>query len=206
MGIFGKLFKSEAESGGEIRLIVGLGNPGKEYEGTRHNAGFDVVDETTKSLGVDVRSRKFSSLFGQGEHKGKKLIFLKPQEYMNRSGQSVATVIGFYKLNLNQLLVVTDDLALEPGVIRLRGKGSAGGHNGLADIINKLGSNDFARLRVGIGKSTVEAGRDYVLSRPSAEQAQSIKGAILRAKEAVLLWVESGLEAAMNKYNQDYSN
>jgi len=200
MGIFGKLFERE-NSGGEVRLVVGLGNPGREYENTRHNAGFDVVDEVAKSAGVEMRTQKFSAIFGHGEYKGKKLILLKPQEYMNRSGQSVVTAMGFYKLPLSSLLVITDDLALEPGVIRMRAKGSAGGHNGLNDIISKLGSDEFARLRIGIGKASGMISKDYVLTRPIAEQAVLMKESFGKAKDAVLLWLEKGTDAAMNKFN-----
>ena len=119
----------------DIKLIVGLGNPGKEYDNTRHNVGFEVIDELAKRLFVDVKQKKFGSLFAQTEFEGKKLILLKPQTYMNRSGQAVATAKGFYKLDDADILVVVDDTALEPGVIRVRAKGSAGGHNGLRDII-----------------------------------------------------------------------
>ncbi|OHB54899.1 MAG: aminoacyl-tRNA hydrolase [Planctomycetes bacterium GWF2_50_10] len=202
MGIFEKLFKAENKAVSQVKIVVGLGNPGREYEGTRHNAGFDVLDEVAKAAGIEMRSQKFSAEFGQGEYKGKKLILLKPQQYMNRSGQSVATAMGFYKLAITELLVVADDLALEPGVIRLRAKGSAGGHNGLGDIISKLGSEDFARLRVGIGKA-VGISRDYVLMRPDGEQAKLLKDATDRAKEAVLCWVDKGIDAAMNKFNKD---
>ena len=125
-------------------MVVGLGNPGSEYVGTRHNMGFRVIDKLAEKYGIDVRKSKFASCFGQGQLGDKKLILLKPQQYMNRSGQAVATAVGFYKLSLSGLLVISDEMALEPGVIRLRPKGSAGGHNGLADIIEKVGSTDFA--------------------------------------------------------------
>ena len=190
----------------EIKMVVGLGNPGDEYVDTRHNAGFRVIDLLSCALKIDVRKKKFSACFGQGEFAdssatGKKLILLQPWRFMNRSGQVVATAVGFYKLELGDLLVVTDDLALPPGRIRIRAKGSAGGHNGLADIIEKLGTNEFGRLRVGIGQSSEEEAVEYVLDKPTEQEKPLLDEAIERAREAVLCWVEYGIEAAMNKFN-----
>ena len=135
----------------ETKMVVGLGNPGKEYIDTRHNTGFRVIDALAETLGIEVRKRKFGARFGSSEFADAKLILLKPWQFMNRSGQAVATALGFYKLGANDLLVVTDDMALEPGRIRIRAKGSAGGHNGLADVIEKLSTESFARCRIGIG-------------------------------------------------------
>ncbi len=197
----------------EIKMVVGLGNPGDEYVDTRHNAGFRVIDLLSCALKIEVRKKKFGACFGQGEFAdsspqgvprtatGKKLILLKPWRFMNRSGQVVATAVGFYKLELGDLLVVTDDLALPPGRIRIRAKGSAGGHNGLADIIEKLGTNEFGRLRVGIGQSSEEEAVKYVLDKPTEQEKPLLDEAIERAREAVLCWVEYGIEAAMNKIN-----
>ena len=126
-----------------MKMIVGLGNPGKEYADTRHNVGFKVVDALASTLDVNVKKRKFGARFGEVDFEGEKLILLKPWTYINLSGSAIATAAGFYKLPLSELLVVTDDMALEPGVIRLRAKGSAGGHNGLKNIIARLGSEDF---------------------------------------------------------------
>ncbi len=185
----------------EIRMVVGLGNPGSEYVGTRHNMGFKVIDRLGEKLCVDVGKKKFASRFGQCQLGDKKLILLKPQQFMNRSGQAVATAVGFYKLSLCDLLVISDEMALEPGTIRLRAKGSAGGHNGLTDIIAKLGTNEFARLRVGIGQSGMIDSADYVLGLPSKDDNQLLDEAISRAAEVVKFWVESGIEAAMNEFN-----
>ena len=182
-------------------MVVGLGNPGSEYAGTRHNAGFEVVDLLADRLGIDVGKKKFGGCLGQGEYEGKKLILLKPQQYMNRSGQVVATAAGFYRLEVSDLLVVTDDMWLEPAMMRMRAKGSSGGHNGLADIIEKLGTTEFARLRIGIGQSTVGDSVDYVLGRPSEEDRRLIGEAAERAGEAALCWVREGVEAAMSKFN-----
>ena len=208
-----------------IKIAVGLGNPGAKYVNTRHNLGFKVIDSLAEALGVTVRKRKFSARFGQTEFAGKKLILLKPWQFMNCSGQAVATVMGFYKIALSDLIVVTDDMALEPGRIRIRAKGSAGGHNGLVDIIEKLGTNEFARCRIGIGhprlsmpdarcSSSISAGRltaeyqessiKYVLDKPSQTDMHMLDEAIVRARDAVLCWVECGIEVAMNEFNKPY--
>ncbi|MEN6386595.1 MAG: aminoacyl-tRNA hydrolase [Phycisphaerales bacterium] len=186
----------------EIRLIAGLGNPGQEYDGTRHNIGFEVIDKLADKYGVDVSKKNFGGILGQTALEDKKLILLKPLKYMNNSGQVIATVAGFYKLQPLQILVITDDLALEPGVIRLRASGSAGGHNGLADIIEKLSTVDFARLRIGIGAKGPAIGRDYVLSRPCKEDRRLLDDAIDQAADAAICWAKQGIDAAMTKFNK----
>ena len=203
-GFFEKLFKkTEVAAGGSAgtRMVVGLGNPGKEYDGTRHNIGFEVVDRLAERLGSGVKKKKFGALFGECAYKGGKVILLKPQQYMNRSGQVVATASGFYKLSLDEIIVVTDDMALETGRIRLRRKGSAGGHNGLGDIINKLGSDEVARLRIGIGDSSREAAKKYVLNRPAAKDRELLVEAAEKACKAIMCWVDDGIDTAMNKFN-----
>ena len=195
----------------EIKIVVGLGNPGNEYVDTRHNVGFRVIDSLAEALKIDVRKKRFGAVFGQGEFADKKLILLKPWQFVNRSGQVVATVVGFYNLGArpatarsavtSDLLVITDDMALEPGRIRIRAKGSAGGHKGLEDIIEKLGTNEFARCRIGIGQSGEEVACDYVLDKPTETERPLLDEAIERAREAVLCWVECGIEAAMNEFN-----
>ena len=182
-------------------MVVGLGNPGAKYVGTRHNAGFDVVDGLARQLGVNVKKRKFGGFFCRCDLDAKALILLKPQQYMNRSGHVVATAVGFYKLSLEDVIVVTDDMALEPGRIRIRANGSSGGHNGLGDIITRLGSNEFARVRVGIGQSAEQDAADYVLGRPGDQERHLIAEAVERAQQAVICWVRDGAEAAMNKFN-----
>jgi PTH1 family peptidyl-tRNA hydrolase len=186
---------------GQMKMVVGLGNPGERYIDTRHNIGFKVVDLLAKALGINVRKRSFGARLGSGEVKDKKLILLKPWRFMNRSGQVVADAVAFYKLPLDDLLVVTDDMALGPGRIRIRARGSAGGHNGLADIIDKLGDDQFARLRVGIGRSDGPQAVDYVLSAPQSDQKLLLEKTIDRAKDAVLCWMEFGVETVMNKFN-----
>ncbi|MFB0525321.1 MAG: aminoacyl-tRNA hydrolase [Phycisphaerae bacterium] len=202
-----------------IKMVVGLGNPGDEYVDTRHNIGFKVIDSLADRLGAKVKKRKFGARFGQAEFADKKLrtrastelsrmsfagtlILLKPWQFMNRSGQAVATAMGFYKLAVSDLLVVTDDMALEPGRIRIRAKGSAGGHNGLADIIEKLGTNEFARCRIGIGHGDERVAYDYVLDKPTEAEKPLLDEAIVTARDAVLCWVEYGIEKTMNEFNK----
>lgn len=185
----------------DMKLIIGLGNPGKQYEGTRHNVGFDLIDLLAKAFGTEVKQKKFNSLYTTVDYEGQKLILLKPQTYMNLSGQAAATVRGFFKVPLEDIIVVTDDMSLEPGVIRLKPKGSAGGHNGLADVIQKLGSNEISRLRIGIGKSPVPAWKNYVLAKPSGEEKTLIEAACERSAKAVFCWIKNGIDKAMNDYN-----
>lgn len=184
-----------------MKMVVGLGNPGDEYAGTRHNIGFCVIDSLADVLNMDVKKRKFGACFGTGEFANTKLILLKPMQFMNCSGQAVATAAGFYKLGISDLLVIADDMALEPGRIRIRAKGSAGGHNGLADIIEKLGVSEVGRLRVGIGQSDRVDAVDFVLAKPAEAERLLLKKAIERAREAVFCWVKNGINAAMNEFN-----
>jgi len=185
----------------ELRLIIGLGNPGKEYVGTRHNVGFEVIDGLSKQLGIEVRKKKFGGRFGRGVYAGLAVALLKPEKYMNLSGQVVATAVGFYKLPLENILVVSDDMALKPGRVRIRKKGSSGGHKGLEDIISKLGSDEFGRLRTGIGSSDKVDARDYVLSKVFGEDSHALERGLEQSQEAVLCWVSEGIDVAMNKYN-----
>ncbi|MBN1391418.1 MAG: aminoacyl-tRNA hydrolase [Sedimentisphaerales bacterium] len=187
--------------GPEIKMVVGLGNPGKEYVGTRHNMGFRAVDSLAEELKIEVKKKRFNGCLGTGEYAGKKLILLKPMRFMNCSGQVVATAAGFYKLTASNLLIVLDDMALPPGRVRVRMKGSAGGHNGLADVIEKLGTDNVNRLRIGIGPSSENEAYDYVLSKPAEAEKPLLDEAITRAREAVLCWVEYGIRATMNKFN-----
>jgi PTH1 family peptidyl-tRNA hydrolase len=182
-------------------MVVGLGNPGREYVDTRHNIGFRIIDSLAETLKIDVKKKKFNACLGAGEFADKKLILLKPMQFMNCSGQAVAAAAGFYKLALSNLLVVADDMALPVGKIRVRMKGSAGGHNGLADVIEKLGTDNVSRLRVGIGQSDEGIARDYVLGKPAEADRPLLEKAIAKAREAVLCWIENGIRATMNKFN-----
>ncbi len=186
----------------EVRLVVGLGNPGPEYAETRHNLGFKVIEALEDTLGIEVKQRKFNARIGEGLHAGVKVMLMKPWKFMNRSGESVAAAAGFYKLDLRHLMVVVDDRALEPGVIRIRAQGSAGGHNGLADIIEKLGSSEFPRCRVGIGRCPGAEAVGYVLGRPEPQERPLLNEAILKARDAVLHWLRFGLDKTMNEFNK----
>jgi PTH1 family peptidyl-tRNA hydrolase len=186
----------------DVKLIVGLGNPGSEYAETRHNLGFKVIEALETALSIEVNRRKFTARVGEGSHAGQRLILMKPWKFMNRSGEPVATAVGFYKLDLGDLMVVTDDMALEVGRIRVRAKGSAGGHNGLADIVEKLGSDEFARCRVGIGPVPGAEAVGHVLGRPPVQERQLLNDAILRARDAVLCWIQFGIEKTMNDFNR----
>ncbi len=185
----------------EIKMVVGLGNPGKKYAATRHNTGFRVIDLLAETLAIKIKKKKFGACFGQGEFADKNLILLKPWQFVNQSGQAVATAVGFYRLEISDLLVIIDDMAIAPGRLRLRTKGSAGGHNGLDDIIEKLGSKNVARLRIGIGRSNRQTDYDYVLDKPTGNKKTLLDEAIENAREAVICWIQYGIEAAMDKFN-----
>jgi len=183
-------------------MIVGLGNPGPEYADTRHNMGFAVVDALAATWGAAAGQRKFGGKVATVDAAGKTVVLLKPWTYMNRSGQSVATAVGFYKLPLDRLMVVLDDMALDPGRIRLRGLGSAGGHHGLEDVILLLGTDRFARCRVGIGPAGQQDGADYVLGRPTPQERVLLDEAVRQSRDAVLCWLEHGLDRAMTEFNR----
>ena len=185
-----------------MQMIVGLGNPGKKYAETRHNVGFKVIDLLGGVLGIEVNKKGFGGKLGKGDFAGKQVLLLKPQQYMNLSGMPVVEAVGFYKLDLNNVLVVLDDMWLEPGQIRLRAKGAAGGHNGLTDVLEKLGTENVSRLRVGIGQAPADGAVDYVLGEPDKKDAELVNQGVQRAKEAAICWLEEGIEAAMTKFNR----
>ncbi len=189
------------DQGASKRLIVGLGNPGAKYERTRHNAGFMVLDALAERLGVAIGRKAFGGRVAETTLGDRKLVLLKPQQFMNRSGHVTATAAGYYKIPPRDVMVVLDDLALPVGQIRLRAKGSAGGHNGLKDMIARLGTDAFARLRVGIDDAAQRDTVDYVLSRFDSDQQAAVEQAAARAVEALLCWAQDGIEAAMNRYN-----
>ena len=184
-----------------MRTVVGLGNPGREYAATRHNLGFMTVDELARRGGGAGFRRRFRSEIGEVAIDGRKLVLVKPQTYMNLSGHAVREVVNWYRLPLDQLLVVVDDLDLPFGTLRLRGSGSAGGHNGLASVVEQLGTLDVPRLRIGIGRGRAVA-TVQVLSRFSAEEQRLLPALIDAAGDAVLTWAEEGLVMAMNRVNQ----
>jgi len=183
-----------------VKLIVGLGNPGSKYEGTRHNVGFRVIDELAVRWDVDISKEKFHAWFGKGVICSEPAVLLKPTTFMNRSGQAVVAVGRFYQLEFSDLAVISDDLALSPGCLRMRPSGSAGSHKGLQDIVNRAGTEDFARFRIGIGGAIGDAA-DYVLSRFDEGEETTIERVIARSAGAVECWITHGAEETMNRYN-----
>ncbi len=195
--------KKEKPSGGVDYMIVGLGNPGSEYEATRHNAGFIVVDMLAEKLGCSLTKLKFKSLYGTADIGGKKCLILKPQTFMNNSGEAVRDAAGFYKIPAENIIVVSDDISLDVGRLRIRRKGSDGGHNGLKSIIYLLNSDNFARIKVGVGKKPHP---DYdlaawVLSRFKNDEVDNLKKAAENSCDAIKLMVEGKTDMAMNKFN-----
>jgi PTH1 family peptidyl-tRNA hydrolase len=183
-----------------VKLIVGLGNPGPDYARTRHNVGFRVVDLLGQRFGVDLGSRKFAGYFGKGTIRGESVALLKPLTFMNRSGQAVLEARQFYRLENADLLVISDDVALELGRLRIRKAGSAGGHNGLSDIIARLGADDFPRLRMGIGRPPGNQ-VSYVLGPFAPDEEPVVEQMVARAADAAECWAVEGADAAMNKFN-----
>ena len=184
-------------------LIVGLGNPGREYEHTRHNAGFDAIDVLAGKLGADVKEKKHKGLCGKGMIAGEKVILLKPQTFMNLSGESVRAAADFYKIDAEHMIVLYDDIDLDVGKLRVRAKGSAGGHNGIKNIIAHMGTQEFPRVRIGVGAKPDRMDlADYVLGRFSQVERQVMEDAFKEAAEAAIAIVEDGIDAAMNRFNR----
>lgn len=184
------------------RLVIGLGNPGRKYAGNRHNVGFQCLDRLAAAWGLSFSRRKHKALLAEGEIAGRKVILAKPQTFMNLSGQAVERLVRFYRLPPENILVIYDDLDLPLGKIRLRPKGGAGGHKGMKSIIEHLGTQDFPRLRVGIGRPAHGDPVDYVLSDFTLDQRIVMEEVYGRVIAAVELWLTEGIEAAMNRYNQ----
>lgn len=185
-------------------IIVGLGNPTKEYEGTRHNVGFEVIDAIADKYNIDVTERKHRAFCGKGLVAGQRVILVKPQTYMNLSGESVRSVLDFYKVDEeSELIVIYDDVSLGVGQLRIRKKGSAGGHNGIKNIIQHLGHNVFQRIKVGVGEKPKEYDlADYVLGHFSKEDKELMKDGYKRAVEAVEMLVMGDIDGAMNEFNK----
>lgn len=191
------------ERGMAVKLIVGLGNPGKQYAATRHNVGFMVVDYLAEKLGVKVDKIKFKSVLGEGFAGTEKIVLAKPQTYMNLSGEALLDMVQWYKLDPQDILVIYDDLDLPAGKLRLRMKGSAGGHNGMKSIIYLIQSDDFPRLRIGIGRPQNENIEtvNHVLGKFDEEEAKIMGEAVAKAAEAVMAVLDKGVEKAMNEVN-----
>ena len=184
-------------------LIVGLGNPGKDYEKTRHNCGFRAIDVLSQKLGCKVDKLKFQGLYGQMNYAGGKLFLLKPQTYMNLSGRSVLQMSAYFHIPPQRIIVIFDDISLDPGRLRIRADGSAGGHNGIKSLISELGSQEFPRIKVGVGaKAHPEQDlADWVLSGFSASEEKALQSALERAADAALCIIEKGVPEAANRYN-----
>lgn len=182
-------------------LIVGLGNPGKEYQNTRHNAGFMVLNYMSEKFNIPITKIKHKGLLGEGTIAGQKVLLLKPQTYMNLSGQSVRDVIEYYKIDLDKLIVIYDDIDIDTGSVRIRKKGSAGTHNGMKSIIYDIQSDEFPRIRIGIGRDDSMKLEHYVLSKFKADEVTIIEEAIIKAAKAVEVTIERGIDKAMNEYN-----
>ena len=188
---------------GESWLIVGLGNPGKDYERTRHNAGYRALDVLAGKLGCKVDKGKFQGIYGQTNYDGKKLFLLKPLTYMNLSGRSVLQLSAYFQIPPQRIIVLFDDISLEPGRLRIRADGSAGGHNGIKSIISELGSQEFPRVKIGVGaKPHAEQDlADWVLSTFSASEDKALISALDRAADAALCIIDRGVPESANRYN-----
>lgn len=199
LNIFRRLKKSEDEI---MKLIVGLGNPTDKYEGTRHNVGFEVVDRIADEYGIGLDTIKHKGMYGKGKLDGTTVILLKPMTYMNLSGESISAVAAYYKIEPCDIIVIYDDINLDVGRLRVRGKGSAGGHNGIKNMIAHLHTEEFPRVRVGVGMKPPKMDlADYVLSRFSKEEQEKMDEEYNRAVKAVAMLVKDELEQAMNEYN-----
>lgn len=182
-------------------VIAGLGNPGKKYEKTRHNMGFLVIDKLAEKNDIKVNKIKHKSLVGDGFISDRKSLLVKPQTYMNLSGEALREVMDYYNVDIEDLIVIYDDFDIELGSIRIRKKGSAGSHNGMKSIIYQLQSQDFPRIRIGIGKSGSADWKDFVLGKLGKEEQKMIDDAVEKAADAVMCILEKGIDKAMNEYN-----
>ena len=195
-----KMFGRKTE---EMWLIAGLGNPGLQYEKTRHNAGFMALEQLAAKYDISFAKHKFEAVFGDGTIAGKRVLLAKPQTYMNNSGRAVSALAAFYKIPPQRVLVLSDDISLDVGKIRVRRKGSAGGHNGLKDIIELLGTEEFARIKIGVGDRP-DADRDladWVLGKVPKAEEEAFAAALEKAALAAVEVLRSGVDSAMNRYN-----
>lgn len=183
-------------------LIVGLGNPEKDYGKTRHNMGFNVINEISKQYNIDVNKSKFKALYGDGIIENEKVILLKPQTYMNLSGESVIEAVNFYKIPIQNIIVIYDDVDIEPGFIRIRKSGSSGHHKGMISIISHLNTEEFSRIRVGIGKPKYKDDMiTHVIGYIPEDELSLLNKGVETAKEAVIEILKNNIDSAMNKYN-----
>lgn len=183
-------------------LIVGLGNPEEDYSKTRHNMGFNVVNKIAKKYGIEINKKKFDSLYGEGMIENEKVILLKPQTYMNLSGKAIIQVVNFYKIPLENICVIYDDMDIEKGQIKIRKKGGAGSHNGMKSVVAELNSEAFARIRVGIGNPKFKDDSiNYVIGAIPEEEVKVLDEGTTKAAEAMIAILKDGIDNAMNKFN-----
>ena len=183
-------------------LIVGLGNPEEDYSNTRHNMGFNVINKLSKRYNIEVNKKKHKSLIGKGDIEGEKVILLKPQTYMNLSGEAIKDCVNFYKIDIDNIVVIYDDIDIEPGTIKLRKQGGPGTHNGMKSVVHELNTQKFSRVRIGIGMP--EEGIDlieYVIGAIDSDEIAVLEEGINKATDAVVEIIKNGIDIAMNKYN-----
>lgn len=200
------MFFRSKMSGGCDWIIAGLGNPGPKYEATRHNIGFRALDSLAKRLGADVKTSKYEALCGFADAKNEagervRVLLMKPLTFMNLSGRAVAAAARFYKIPPERIIIIFDDVTLAPGRLRVRASGSAGGHNGIKSLISELGSDAFPRVKIGVGENQYPDLVDWVLGKPSDEDAKHIAGACDAAGDAALYYIANGAQATAGKFN-----
>lgn len=183
-------------------LIVGLGNPEQEYAKTRHNMGFDVINKLSEKQNIKVNKNKFNSLYGTGLIGKEKVILVKPQTYMNLSGTAIKEFQKFYKIDSQHIIIIYDDLDIEPGIIKIRKKGGSGTHNGMKSVVLELQTEDFPRIRIGIGNPTLKTDLlNYILTKIPEEEYKILEQSIDRASDAIIEMLHNGIDSAMNRYN-----
>lgn len=183
-------------------LIVGLGNPEPEYSKTRHNMGFDVINKISEKFGIDVTKQKFQGLYGTGSIEGEKVILVKPQTYMNLSGECVRPFVDFYKIKLENIIIIYDDIDIPTGITKIRKKGGAGTHNGMKSVVKELNTTEFPNIRIGTGATTkINNLVDYVINKVSDEEYSKLETGISKGAEAVETIIKDGIDLAMNRLN-----
>ncbi len=186
----------------KVHLVAGLGNPGEDYKKTRHNTGFMVLDELAKALSISLDKKKFDVIFGFGVIENVEVVLAKPQSFMNRSGPPIRHLADYYRIECKDMLIIHDDIDLAFGRIKIKEKGGHGGHRGLKSLVDAFGKGDFARLRIGVGRSESLSVTDHVLSKFSLEEETLLDEIITRARNAVISFYIDGIKECMNKFNQ----
>ena len=183
-------------------LIVGLGNPEQDYSKTRHNMGFNAINKIAQEYGIEMNKKKFDSLYGEGIIENQKVILLKPQTYMNLSGKAILQVVNFYKIDIENICVIYDDMDIEPGKIKIRKKGGAGSHNGMKSVVTELNSEEFTRIRVGIGTPKFKGDSiNYVIGAIPEDEINILDEGVTKAKDAMISILKDGIDITMNKFN-----